>query len=148
MASRWDAQSYQRLYWVIALAAFLAGVAVIFVQNDAFYGEFQRYFSALPEQPQGPGRTVRLTIDFGDGRKRAFVGTSADGMTVLAALRAAAEAGRFAVSTDARGRLADVAGYRAGGGRRWAAYRNDLPLQDLPGHVEVGPGDRVLLRYE
>ncbi len=142
-------QSYQRLYWTALLMAFAAVLAVIFSEDDKFYRDFERYFSGL--QPSISGRATlptRLTIDFGNGERRAFQGEVEDGMTILAALFASQTAGRFSVSTDSRGRVIDIAGIRAGGGRAWRVYLNDAPIQDLPGHTEIQPGDKILFRYE
>ncbi|MDP3727108.1 MAG: hypothetical protein Q8R35_00535 [bacterium] len=135
-------------YWVVAAAGFFGAVILIFIQNESFYRDFLSYSRIPPSPPAGAFHTARITIDFGNGTKRAFEGAPGDGMTILSALRLAEEAGQFSVRTDSVGNITTVAGVRNGGGKRWRAYRNAAPVSDLPGHIEVRAGDRILLAYE
>lgn len=137
----------QGLYWTIAVAVFLAAVAVIFFQNEAFYRDFLGYFSFAPSVVSQP-RTARLTIDFGDGTKRAFEGQVAGGMTIISALRVSQAAGQFEAVTDNRGQVIDIAGVKNGNKKRWEVYRNGDAVAELPGHVEIRPGDKLVFRYE
>lgn len=139
---------HRSAYWVVVAAGFLGAVALIFVQNEAFYRDFLRYSRVLPSPPAGEFHTARITIDFGNGRKRAFEGAPEEGMTILSALRSAEEAGQFTVRTDAAGNVTTIADVRNNGGKRWRAYRNGASVNDLPGHAEVRAGDRILLAYE
>lgn len=146
MASRRLSGVGQRFAWAAAVGAFLIAVAVIFFQNEAFYRDFQDYIS-LSVPPASPPR-ARLTIDFGNGQKRAFEGQANAGMTALAALRVSQAAGGFEAVTSQRGevvRIADVANSAA---KRWRIYVNGTPTADLPGHTEIQPGDRITFRYE
>ncbi|MBI4132435.1 MAG: hypothetical protein HY474_02270 [Candidatus Sungbacteria bacterium] len=140
-------QEHRSAYWVVVLGGFLAAVALIFFQNEAFYRDFLTYLRIEPSPPAA-SRPARLTIDFGGGRKRAFEGQIEEGMTILAALRRSGEAGEFAVLTDARGEITAVAGIRSSAAKRWRIYRNGAAVTDLAGHVELQPGDRIEMRYE
>lgn len=135
-----------RLAWPLTLGAFLVAVAVIFFENEAYYRDFQRYLS-IPEMPRVL-RRVRLTIDFSHGEKRAFEGTAGSGLTAVSALYAAGAAGGFESVLSSRGEVRSIAGFPNTALRRWKAYLNGAPLTDLPGHTDLKPGDRVLLRYE
>lgn len=141
-------REHNSAYWVIAGAGFLAAVAFIFFQNEAFYRDFLQYASVPPSPPAAEFRAARLTIDFGNGTKRAFEGESDNGMTILSALRLSGEAGQFESMADARGQIVSIAGVKNGSGKRWRAYRNGVAATDLPGHIEVQPGDRIVFRYE
>src|SRR3989344_7308284 len=100
-ASRRDKSPAEKLQWVILLAAFAAAIGVIFFQNDKFYEDYRGYIAGIPSAPgSGNGLLTRVTIDFGNGTKRAFQGPVETSMTLLAALRAAGDAGEFTVTTD------------------------------------------------
>lgn len=135
-----------RLYWSITIGFTLIVVVVVFFENEAFYREFLA-ISARPAPAPGFTASARLTIDFGDGTKRAFEG-QADNLTILSALRVSQQAGKFDVRTDRQGAVTAIAGVENSGLRRWQAYRNGRALDDMPGHVEVQAGDRVTFRYE
>ncbi|OHA08384.1 MAG: hypothetical protein A3B37_01620 [Candidatus Sungbacteria bacterium RIFCSPLOWO2_01_FULL_59_16] len=136
--------------WVITVAVAGLAFSAIQYQREAFSRDYDRYISGLtaPIPRSKPARPTRLTIDFGNGTKRAFEGEAQVGMTALSALRASQEAGTFGVRTDDRGRVLEIAGIAAGGGREWRILLNGSPIQDLPGHVEIKPGDKILFRYE
>src|SRR3989344_900559 len=138
-------QEHNNAYWFIVGAGFIGAVALIFFQNEAFYRDFLTYARVPPPPPVAELRSARLTIDFGNGTKRAFEGESGTDMTILSALRLSGEAGGFESMTDARGQIVSVAGVRNSGGKRWRVYRNGTVAADLPGHIDVEPGDRITL---
>lgn len=148
MSSKGILREHHPAYWVIAGAGFLAAVALIFFENDAFYRDFLEYVRTSPPPPIAGFHTARITLDFSNGSKRAFEGESRAGMTILSALRLAGEAGRFGIVTDERGQIVAVAGVKNGARKQWRAYRNGAAATDLPGHTEIKAGDRIVLRYE
>ncbi len=138
------------LPWLAVAAAFIAAVGVIFTANDSLQSEHHKNFSALPTpaiQELRP-QTVRLQIEFANGRKRAFRGQAQAGMTVLSALRASAEAGGFSVRTDERGLIVEIGNDRNSAAQRWAFFLNAERRADLAGHVELKAGDKMVFRYE
>lgn len=139
---------HRSAYWVVAAAGFLGAVVLIFTQNERFYRDFLNYSRVLPSPPAGEFHTARITIDFGNGTRRAFEGPLEEGMTILSALRSAEEAGQFTVRTDTVGNITAIAGVRNAGGKRWRSYQNGTALADLPGHTSIRAGDRILLAYE
>lgn len=126
----------------------MGAVALIFFQNDAFYRDFTGYFASSSPPLVRQFRSARVTIDFGNGTKRAFEGESQAGMTIISALRLSGDAGQFKITTDERGAIVSIAGVRNASGKRWRVYRNGLIGEDLPGHIGIEAGDRITLRYE
>lgn len=133
--------------WTIFLAAFFLALGFIFFENDLFYRDFAEYFSSFaPPAPEVS--PTRVTIDFGNGKRRAFEGEVERGTTAVLALRASEAAGGFHAVTDDHGRIVSIAGVKNDDGRKWRAYRNNAFVGDIPGNVEIGPGDRITFRYE
>lgn len=137
-----------RTYLAITVVAFLGAAWLVVSQYNAFVSDFARYFTFVEPPKSAPLQSVRVTIDFGNGTKRAFLGETEGGMTILSALRASGEAGRFEAATDVRGNLLAIAGIGAAGPKGWRVYLNGAGVDDFPGHVEVGPGDKIEFRYE
>jgi len=148
MSHRRDPVRYEPIHWYLLVGVATAAAAVIFFGNDSFYRDFTGYFAPPPTVREVSNGAARLTLDFGNGKRRAFAGTVESGMTILSALRAAEIAGRFSAFTDERGTLVEVAGIRNNAAGRWRVYRNNVAVGDLPGHTEIQPGDRIVLRYE
>lgn len=138
---------HEKIYWLIFLASFLAAALFIFFQNESFYRDYIKIFS--PPSSETPQlKPVRLTIDFNNGEKRAFEGRAASGMTIVSALRVAQNVGRFAVAIDKGGRITDIAGVKNNAGKNWDIYVNKALISDLPGHIEIKPGDGIVFKYE
>ena len=139
-----------RLYLALTLVAFALAVAVIFAANDAFYRDFQRTFSHMPSVSHlsATANIVRVTIYFGEDRRRAFEGQASSDMTALAALRASAEAGQFELALDDRGRVVEIAGVRNRAGKIWQFDINGSPASSLPGETDLSGGERISFRYE
>lgn len=138
-----------RLYWAFTVLAFSVATALILAEQAAFDRDFQTYFSTLPApRRDSPSRPVRVTIDFGNGKKRAFEGGVETGMTIISALRASEAAGRFEARLDERGGVVRIAELERSGLKQWRVYLNSAAIQDLPGHIEIRSGDRIVFRYE
>lgn len=155
-----NSQQRHTARWV-ALGAILIALAGVFLFANSLYvllwtGSFPHYldflkYAAFPsgERPAPQSRnSAQLNIDFGNGKIRAFKGEVETGMTIISALRIAGEIGRFDAVTDERGRVVDIDGFKIGDAKRWQAYVNNRPASDLPGHIEIKPGDKITLRYE
>lgn len=123
-----------------AVATFLVAHVV------AFETEF-RYATASPVLKAADVYT-KLTIDFGDGTKRAFRGRTETGMTAMVALRAAQTTGGFKVETDDRGVVVAIGDTRADGVKGWHIYQNGALAKEVLGRVVVAPGDSLELRFE
>ena len=148
MSFRRILQQHRNGYWVIVMGGFLGAVALIFFENDSFYRDFTGYFDSSPPLAIREFRAARVTIDFGNGTKRAFEGESQAGMTILSALRLSGDVGQFKTATNERGAIVAIAGVGNAMGKRWRVYRNGAAVEDLPGHIGVEAGDRIMLRYE
>ncbi len=148
MSFRQVLRQHHNGYWVIAVGGFFGAVALIFFQNEAFYRDFTEYLSVSPPPSIRQFRSVKVTIDFGNGTKRAFEGAAGAGMTVLSALRLSGDTGQFGIKTDREGAITFIAGVPNSPAKRWRVYRNGAMAEDLPGHIGVEAGDQVTLRYE
>lgn len=131
----------------VVLVVFAAAVALIFAANNAFFRDYAAYFTPPPPPPP-PAPVTRLTIDFGNGTKRAFLGPVEPEMTIVTALRASELAGNFSASFNGRGEVLAIAGVKALGAKRWNVYMNGTLLSMPPGEFDVRSGDRITLRYE
>lgn len=131
----------------VVLVVFAAAVALIFAANNAFFRDYQAYFTP-PSPAPPPAPVTRLVIDFGNGQKRAFLGPVEPEMTIVTALRASGIAGNFSASFNGQGRVLAIAGVQAFEPERWNVYVNGALLSTPPGEFDVRSGDRILFRYE
>lgn len=136
-----------RIFWFITVGAVSVAVALIAFEYERFRRDMQRY-AASPPLLLSLRHPVRLTIDFGGGVRRAFLGEVQPGMTLVSALRAAADVGRMEFTLDKGGAVVAIGGIAAGTGGRWRAYRNGTAVADLPGGIDIRPGDQIILRRE
>lgn len=145
-----DPQQRHTARWAALGAILIALAALLFFSKSPLRLNFLKYaVSPSGEQPAPQSRnSAQLNIDFGNGKIRAFKGDVETGMTIISALRIAGEIGRFDAVMDERGRVVDIDGFKAGDAKRWQAYVNNRPASDLPGHIEIKPGDKITLRYE
>lgn len=145
-----DPQQRHTARWAALGAGLIALAALLSFARLPLHLDFLKY--AAPQSGEQPerqsGNSARLNIDFGNGKIRAFKGEVETGMTIISALRIAGEIGRFDAVTDERGWVVDIDGFKAGDAKRWQAYVNNRPADDLPGHIEIKPGDKITLRYE
>jgi len=128
---------------------FGASVAVfLFNQYELFVSDMAAYDRREPGAYATKQQYTRVTIDFGDGTRRAFWGPVQNGMTAMLALRASQEAGQFNIETDDAGRITNIAGIRAQNGKAWRLFINDAPASDVSGNIEIQPGDQLVFRYQ
>ncbi len=146
-----DPQQHHTTRWVM-LGAILIVLAVLmlFAGSPARLGFLKyAYTPSSGGQPaEQRNNRAQLSIDFGNGKVRAFKGEVETGMTIISALRIAGEVGRFDAVTDDRGQVVNIDGFKNDGTKHWGVYVNSQPASDLPGHVELKAGDRITLRYE
>ena len=135
-------------YWVLLAVAALAAAGFMFSANDQFYREYERIFTmaGMPSNVKPAG--VLLTIDFGNGKKRAFLGKTSDGLTVYRALATSSEVGKFLIATDQYGHVTAIAGVKAESGHAWNLYVNGSAAAEVPGNIDIKAGDTMVFRYE
>lgn len=148
-----DSYNPSGLYTTISVLVFLATLMLIFSWNDAFYSDYQNYFSSnTPSLSAIDSRQAnsigRVTIDFGNGRLRAFEGEVQSGMTILAALNAASQVGKFDAKTDTQGKIVNIDGVKNNGSKRWQAYINEVPVREEPAGTLIRGGDDIYFRFE
>lgn len=136
------------IQWTILLVVFFGTAGAIFVLNDNFYNEFRLYSDITPIKSIEHPRVVRVTIDFGNGKKRAFEGEVVTAMSAAEALREAQKIGSFSLKIMLNGDIAELGGFISGPTKRWRWYLNNSaesrPILD----VTIGGGDKILLKYE
>ena len=109
-------------------------------------GWYSRTARTSPER-----RLASLTVDFGNGKVRAFEGEAVPNMTIGEAIARAAEAGNMKVAQKV---LASVTSLviedRADDSsqKQWVAYQSGLQLNADFAQTLIGPGDVILLRFE
>jgi len=89
-----------------------------------------------------------LTIDFGNGEKRAFEGGIIKNETLIDVLNQAARAGDFSYKLNEESDLASIGGLVGGGKKSWHWYLNEKKINRQPGEITVKPNDRILIKYE
>ena len=134
--------------WFILLAVFFGTVAVIFVLNDDFSNDFQVYSEVQPLKPRERNAALRVTIDFGNGKKRAFEAEVASPLSAAEALRATQEVGKFTLKIGLNGEITEIDRVKAAGQKRWHWYLNGNPEERPILDVMVRGGDKVLVRYQ
>lgn len=144
----WQAFLERRSFQWFLLALFsVAAVVVIFISNDDFKRDFNRYSDFSLLWREDVFRPVRVTVDYGGGKKRAFQGNITEPLSAAVAIQASAKAGKFSLHFDMRGNITDVDGVRPRGQETWFWYLNGVlqsrPVQD----VVVRNGDQILLAY-
>lgn len=108
------------------------------------------YFEPRPELPPSPqiiGRAI-LTVDFGNGTKRAFEGEIIDNETIIGILMQASKAGSFYYKLDDKYNLAAIESYANGKNKSWQWYLNDKKINNSPGETIIKSGDNILIKYE
>ena len=135
--------------WAILLAVAFVALVIIFAVNESLYHDLNRYSAPLPSPPPiKVASSVRVNVDFGGGKVRAFRGTVPNGISAFVALSASANAGHFAVRTDAQGLVTTIAGLNSENGKSWHVYINNAHVSDVPGNLDVKAGDTLTFRYE
>ncbi|MBI2639789.1 MAG: hypothetical protein HYW90_02765 [Candidatus Sungbacteria bacterium] len=133
--------------WAILFAVFLGAVAFIFILNESFNNDFLSYSQTIPAVFKEKNSFVRVTVDFGDGKRRAFEGKILAPITAFEALQASQAAGGFSLKVTLTGDIADIDGVRPGE-KQWKWYLNGFQEERLILDVPVSGGDKVLVKYE
>ncbi len=130
---------------VIAAALFSVWITLNLASENPFYKGSPSNFVA---------REATLIIDFGEGGKRLFAGSTIEGMNVYHALLASSRAGNFEIimvpSGEGGGVVVDeIDGTRNTDTRVWqyyfnGEYKNALSPQAQP----IQSGDKVVFKYE
>lgn len=116
--------------WLLPILAFLI-LGVVFFINEA-----------APSSPES-SEEAWLTIDFGNGRVRAFRGVVIPQMNARVALLAAAESAGFEVVFDPQ--TGEVRAINGSDGR-WEVAKEGDGISSVPATISVAAGDRLLLR--
>lgn len=135
----------QSYYWLIVAVAAIGTLAGIYILSG--YLEKEATIAPGPAVSQKKADAgARVTIDFGNGKKRAFKGEVVEGMTVYDALVASREVGGFSLSFKGDA-INEIDGVK-NNSHIWRSYVNGKPLADLPQFEEIKPGDEIVFKFE
>ena len=134
--------------WLLLMAVFFGTVAVLFISNDRFSNDFYSYLTFPASKEKEISNLVKVTVDFGNGKKRAFEGSVASPLTAGQALRFASEAGGMALKITLAGDVTEIEKMRNQGEKRWHWYLNGRAESRSILDATVRGGDKVLLKYE
>lgn len=145
-----NVQSIKTIYhWLIIIAAFTAAVLFIFDQNRRTEAEIKSLTEGIIKNGIVRIRPLktRITIDYGNGKKRAFEGGVIDGMNLQDVFWGVeASAGIvFSVKND---KIESVDGVKGRMPKKWNYYINEVRQNGNPLDKEIGAGDKIMLRYE
>lgn len=138
-----------RVGWLLLVVAASLAIVIMFVANNGFFREFDNGKVAIAPPPPGDKpQSLLVTVNFGNGTKRAFKGEGAEGMSAYSALAASGSVGHFAVRTDTSGHVVEIGDVMAREGRTWKLYINGIIANDVPGNIDIAGGDKIEFRYE
>jgi hypothetical protein len=137
---------------VYFLLVALLGLAAIFFAVT-MYGRFINDEAQILAEREGALEskgvlkgTAEVQFDFGNGTKRKFAGDIFEGVTVLDAVLAAADAGEIDILYKDNAFVS--IGARVNGSRHWQAYKNEKKVLGSLNSMPIGDKDTVELRYE
>ncbi|MDO8443463.1 MAG: hypothetical protein Q7S78_00510 [Candidatus Azambacteria bacterium] len=91
---------------------------------------------------------AELTIDFGDGNKRAFEGGIVANETLVDALNQASRVGNFSYKIDDKNNLSAINNFTSGKDKTWRWYLNDKKIDSLTDGIVLKSNDKILVKYE
>lgn len=89
-----------------------------------------------------------LTIDFGNGQKRAFKGEIVENENLLNVLNQAAKAGNLNYKLDEKNNIAAIGTFAATKTKTWQWHVNGKTVEKPIYEVIVRPNDEILIKYE
>lgn len=129
------------------LILILSAVSFLILSGFLIF-QFSYLKSGLKTQsPKIIGR-ASLTIDFGNGEKRAFEGEIAEGETLVHALGQAAKAGNFSYKLDEKNNLAAIDDFSGGKNKSWFWYLNGEKISKPINEISLKSGDKILIKHE
>ena len=139
-----DSKSHSPKYWYL-FGAIVAVAVVFFVwANSEITKEYLQPFPA--KQAQNADR-VKIVIDFGNGKKRAFGGSLVPDMSVERALEASRSVAGISYVVEGT-RVVEIEGVRVTVNKKWRVYVNDSTEDGVPVSYLLKPGDTVTVRYQ
>ncbi len=89
-----------------------------------------------------------LTVDFGNGEKRAFEGSIIENETLVDVLNQAAKAGNFSYKLDEKNNLAAIDNFKSNKNKSWRWYLNDEQVNKPINEINLKSGDKILIKHE
>lgn len=131
-------------YWYILGAVVLVAAVFVMWANSEISKEF---FSLFPAKQAQNANRVKIVIDFGNGKKRAFGGQLMPDMTVERALAVSHSVAGISYVIEGS-RVVEIEGVRVTVNKKWHVYVNDSAQDSIPVTYLMKPGDVVTVRYQ
>ena len=131
------------------MVVFAAAVLFIFDQNRRMEMETNLLTDGIIRNgiiKMRPLKT-RITIDYGNGKKRAFEGAVIEGMN-LQDVFWGVEASAGVVFSVKNEEIISVDGVKSRLPRKWNYYINEAMQDGNPLDKEIGAGDKIVVKYE
>lgn len=132
-------------YWYILGAVVAASIVFFLWANLEISKEYSQLFPQA-KQVQTAGK-VKILIDFGNGKKRAFGGSLVPDMTVERALAASRSVAGISYVVEGN-RVVEIGGVKVTVDKKWHVYVNDSTEDGTPVTYLLKPGDTVTVRYQ
>ena len=131
------------------MVVFAAAVLFIFVQNRRMEAETNSLSDGIIKNGIIKIRPLktRITIDYGNGKKRAFEGAVIEGMN-LQDVFWGVEASAGIVFSVKNQEIESVDGVKNRSLKKWNYYINEAKQDGNPLEKEIGAGDKIVVRYE
>lgn len=139
-------KNYRKNDFILIIAA----VLLLILSGGAIFWSFNvknnnSVSQALPPKIIGQ---AALTIDFGNGERRAFEGDIVENETLIGVLTQASKAGDFSYKLDKKSDLAAIEEFTTDGKKSWHWYLNGKKIDKLPSETIIEDGDKILIMYE
>ncbi|OHA07209.1 MAG: hypothetical protein A2934_03405 [Candidatus Sungbacteria bacterium RIFCSPLOWO2_01_FULL_47_10] len=138
-------------YWLITAIVFVGAVILIFFRNEEFIRESNMLTTELMQNAvKKPLPKTRLTVDYGNGKKRAFEGSAAPGFNLQDVFRGIESSVGVEFRVENGGNLFAVDGIPERAEKRWILSVNGKNPAEDPMFLstEIHPGDKIVVHYE
>ena len=135
--------------WFITVAVFTAAVLFISDQNRRMEAETKELAEGMAKNGIIKIRPLktRITIDYGNGKKRAFEGAVIDGMNMQDVFWGVEHSAGIVFSVKNE-KIESVDGVKSRPPQKWNYYINEVKQNGNPLDKEILAGDKIMLKYE
>ena len=138
--------SHKHFYWFLLAVVFAVSIWFFFIQTRSFLAESDELSRGLVDSVNAV-KITRVTVDYGNGKKRVFEGNASEEMRLLIVFGGIEKTAGIVFGIE-NGRIAEVDGIINEGGRGWVYYLNGKRQEEDPALKSVMPGDEIIVKYE
>lgn len=139
-----DPKAHSSKYWYM-LGALVVAAFVFFVwANSEIIKEYSQLFPAKQDKTAD---RVKIVIDFGGGKVRAFGGQLTPDMSVERALEASRSVAGISYVVEGA-QVVEIEGVRMTVDKKWHVYVNNSTEDGVSVSYLLKPGDTVTVRYQ